>query len=394
MDRYLKSLIEVDALAHFKMAFISGPRQVGKTTLGKSLLKSQENYFSWDIPSHRKIWSKDPSSWVQNSPNGPILFDEIHKHRQWKNTLKGVYDLMGELRPILVSGSAKLDLYRKGNDSLLGRYIPYRLHPFTLGECDQPPGPETFLDLTDKKSRFTWEDLVNLGGFPEPVLDGSEARAQRWSRLRLDRMAYEDTRDVKHLVHLNSFRTLLDLLPERVGSLLSYNSLREDVQVAYATVRDWVLLAESLYFGFFVRPYSKKIKRSLLAEPKLYLFDILQLPKNSGARIENLTALHLLKSCQFWTDSAQGVFELNFVRDKEKREVDFLIVRDKRPWMLVECKSNEKTVSKNLLYFSEVLRPAYNIQLILDQKFDRSFKLPDKREIRIMGYENFLSRLV
>ena len=323
--RYLSMIIPKDALKDRKMAFISGPRQVGKTTLGKQLLKDKHNYFSWDQTEFRKTWNRFPEKILETIGTGPVLFDEIHKDRKWKSKIKGIYDSYSDKLSILVTGSAKLDIYRKGSDSLLGRYIPYRLHPFSVAENNKPSLPNHILHKF--KVSHQWEDLLHLGGYPEPLLRGTEKKAQRWSRLRLDRLAYEDTRDIKVLSNLNAFRVLLDLIPEKVGSLFSFNSLKEDIGVAYATVRDWVLLSEALYYGFFIKPYSKKFKRAIRSEPKFYLYDILQIHEKAK-RIENLTALHLLKACHFWTDTGEGFFDLSFVRDKEKREVDFLIVKD------------------------------------------------------------------
>ena len=388
--RYLQSLIPDDALKSQKMAFISGPRQVGKTTLAKQLLQSKRNYFSYDQTEFRKIWARFPEKALENIGEGPILFDEIHKDRKWKSKLKGIYDVHSPDLSIMVTGSAKLDLYRKGSDSLLGRYIPYRLHPFSVAEDISPPLPEDILKTF--KVCYKWKDLIQLGGYPEPLLSGTEKKAQRWSRLRLDRLAYEDTRDIKTLSNLNSFRVLLDLIPEKVGSLFSFHSLKEDVGTAYATVRNWVLLSEMLYYGFFIKPYSKNIKRSLRAEPKFYLYDILQIPKSQSAqRCENLTALHLIKACHFWTDTGEGLFELFFVRDREKREVDFLITRDKAPWMLVECKSKSKNLAPHLLYYVDQLKTRLNFQLVENNNYDKKYRM---QNIRIMGYEKFFSSLV
>ena len=389
-SRYLGQAVLGDALASKKMAFISGPRQVGKTTLGKGLLKDQHNYFSWDRTSFRRLWTSSPEDILEGIGKGPILFDEIHKDRKWKSKIKGLYDSFSDEISIMVTGSAKLDLYRKGNDSLLGRYIPYRLHPFSVAEKEYPPGPEAILQKFNIS--YSWKDLMALGGYPEPLLSGEEKKAQRWSRLRLDRLAYEDIRDVKAISNLSAFRVLLDIIPEKIGSLFSFHSLKEDVGVAYATVRDWVFLSEILYYGFFVRPWSKRIKRTIRAASKFYLYDILQISSSERPRrLENLAALHLLKACHFWTDTAQGEFGLFFLRDKEKREVDFLITRDKKPWMLVECKSRDKDISNGLLFYAEKLKTPLNVQLIDDEHYDKQYRF---KNIRVLGYEKFFSGLV
>ena len=386
-SRYLHSFISQDAFSSGKMAFISGPRQVGKTTLGKQILQDSNNYFSWDQTSFRKIWTRFPEKILDNIGPGPILLDEIHKDRKWKSKIKGIYDTYSDQLSILVTGSAKLDIYRKGSDSLLGRYIPYRLHPFSVAETSSTLLPDNILH--NSQISYKWKDLMSLGGYPEPLLSGQEKKAQRWSRLRLDRLSYEDTRDIKSISNLHAFRILLDIIPEKIGSLFSFYSLKEDVGTSYATVRDWVFLSTDLYYGFFIKPYSKNFKRSIKALPKFYLYDILQIPKSENSkRLENLSALHLLKACHFWTDIGEGFFELCFVKDKEKREVDFLITRDKKPWMLIECKSQSKNISPHLLYYSTKLKTPFNFQLIETTTYDKKHRL---QNIRVMGYEKFFS---
>lgn len=376
------------------MAFVSGPRQVGKTTLGLSLLEHDENYFTWDDPGFRTRWSKNPVEAVSTREAGPIMLDEIHRDRRWKARLKGLCDQRGKTLPILVAGSARLDLYRRGGESLLGRYLPYRLHPFSVSEAPfAPPAANAEVTgWTSRAPRFPVGDLLRLGGFPEPLLGGHEGRARRWSRLRLERLLVEDVRDLRAIQDLQALRVLADLLPARVGSLLSMNALREDVGVAYATVRAWLQAFEALYLIFLIRPYAGRLARTLKAEPKMYLYDLSSLPPEAeGQRRENLVALHLLKACHFWTDTAEGEFELRFVRDREKREVDFLVLREKKPWLMVECKSGALTPAKHLLYFAEALKVPHRIQLVAKPGFDRWFAEPC---VRVLDYQSFLSMLV
>ncbi|HLE12750.1 MAG: hypothetical protein A2504_09640 [Bdellovibrionales bacterium RIFOXYD12_FULL_39_22] len=390
-QRYIQDSIKNDALAEKKMAFLSGPRQVGKTTLAKSFLTDKaSNFFSWDQQSFRKQWVKSPEMAIANRNTGPIILDEIHKDRNWKNRLKGIYDTEGELLEIVVTGSARLDIFRKGADSLLGRYIPYRIHPLSVSENTSPPLPHLLFEK--KKVSFPLKDLLRLGGFPEPLLRGEESKALRWSRLRLDRLVNEDSRDLKNISDLQTFRLMLDIIPSKIGSIFSINSMREDLSVAYATLRDWVHLSAALYYGFFVKPYSKSITRALRSEPKFYLYDILQV-EGEASRLENLTALHLLKSCHFWTDTAQGYFDLHFVRNKEKQEVDFLVTKDKHPWMLVECKSNDRNPNKNLILFGQALNPKHKIQLITGPNTTYNRNYP-AHGITVMHYQEFFSHLV
>ena len=272
----------------------------------------------------------------------------------------------------------------------MGRYFPYRLHPLSVNESSTPPAPDDILQ--NRTTRFAWEDLLRLGGFPEPFFGASESKARRWSRLRLDRLATEDARDIQMVSDLNALRVVADLLCDKVSSLLSINSLREDAGVAYGTVRSWVSMLEALYFCFLVRPYAKKLRRVLTAEPKLYLYDILRIPgEKVSARLENLAALHLLKACHYWTDTGQGEFDLRFIRNKDKREVDFLVLRDDKPWVMLECKSNNKTPSPHLLFFAQQLQPTHRVQLVTDRDFDKFY--PDAK-VRVLGYEKFFSSLV
>jgi predicted AAA+ superfamily ATPase len=388
LPRYLEAAVRDDALAERKMAFISGPRQVGKTTLGRAFLASPDNEFSWDDQRFRIRWVRDPLGAVADRGPGPILLDEIHKDRRWKSRLKGLWDLRGSELPVVVTGSARLDLFRRGGESLLGRYLPYRLHGFTVGERSAPPAPDTILRAT--KPVFPFADLLELGGFPEPLLGADAAKARRWSRLRTERLVQEDLRDLRHVHDLQALRVLADLLPERVGSPLSMNSLREDVGVAYATVRDWIGVLEALYHVLLVRPWAGRLTRTLRAEPKLYLSDALPV-ESVGPRRENLAALHLLKACHFWTDTAQGEFSLHFLRTKEKEEVDFVVVRDRRPWMLVECKSDEKEPAPALRKFAALLGTKLNFQLVAVPGHDRAYPEP---RIRVLDYDRFFSGLV
>lgn len=385
--RYLSHTV-TDALDDHKMAFISGPRQIGKTTLAKQLLQHPENYFTWDDIKFKRQWVKDPHFLLDDLKTGPVIFDEIHKYRPWKGHLKGFYDLHGDKVKVIVTGSARLDIYRRGGDSLLGRYLPFRLHPFSVAETESPCHPDELFKV--KNRTFPFDDIYHLSGFPEPLLKGNKGQAMRWSRLRLDRLVFEDFKDLRAANDLNAVRLLTDLLPLRVGSLLSLNSLREDAGVAYATLRSWVEILESLYYCFRIRPYTNKLSRSLKSEPKLYLFDPLQV-ENPSARLENIMALHLLKACHFWTDSAQGFFELHFVATKEKKEVDFLITRDKKPWMLVECKSNNKSPCPNLIYFKDRLKTSFNFQIVTGPECDKEYKT---QNVRVMNYELFLSYIV
>ena len=386
--RYLERTITEDALASGKMAFVSGPRQVGKTTLGRHVVPGATNRFTWDEERFRRAWASDPVGAIAGRGAGPVLLDEIHKDRRWKRRLKGLFDTRGSEVGIVVTGSGRLDLYRRGGDSLMGRFLPYRPHPLSVGERVGPPGPDEAGEAATEE--YPFDDILELGGFPEPLLSGSRPKASRWSRLRAERLVFEDVRDLRNVLDLQAMRVLVDLLPSRVGSLLSVNSLREDVGVAYATVRDWIGVLEALYHCFLIRPWAGRLSRALKAEPKLYLYDVLPIGSRP-ARVENVTALHLLKACHFWTDAAHGSFDLRFVRTREKKEVDFAVIRDGRPWMLVECKSGTLEPTPPLIGFARALGTRLNYQLVDSRGHDREF--PEKG-VRVMDYRRFLAGLV
>ena len=372
------------------MAFISGPRQVGKTTLGRHLVDSPHNIFNWDDQSFRTSWARNPTTSLDERSDGPVLLDEIHKDRRWKQRLKGLYDTQGAEIPIIVTGSARLDLFRRGGDSLQGRYLPYRLHPLTVGERPRPPAPSMDQLDTSGAAPFPWDDLVALGTFPEPLLEGHAGRARRWSRLRKERLVFEDVRDLRQVRDLQALRVLTDLLPERVGSVLSINSMRQDVGVAYATVRDWVHMLEALYHCFLIRPFGGRLNRSLKADPKLYLYDILPL-EDDGARRENLAALHLLKACHYWTDLAYDEFELRFFRTRDGQEVDFVVTRNGHAWLMIECKSGQTRPSPALVRYAEQLGCPHRYQLVDRRGFDRWFP---SGQVRVIDYERFFIGMV
>jgi hypothetical protein len=356
-----------------KMAFIAGPRQVGKTTLVRHLLErssSSENYFNWDVESHRKAILRNPEGfWTPARAARPrIALDEIHKYPRWKRFLKGLFDAAGARTDILVTGSGRLDVYQRGGDSLLGRYGLYRLHPFTLGEMTAPNRsartPEELwrLDEPQQGAEQALVQMEALTGFPEPLFSGSESRLRRWRRARHHLVLREDLRDLTRIRDIGLVETLAALLPERVGSPLSLNALSEDLAVAFGSVKNWVEALGRLYYLFELRPYAGRMARALRREAKVYLFDFSEI-EDPGARFENLVALHLLKLRDAWNDRGLGDYELHYVRDKEKREVDFLLTKSRRPYLLLETKLSAREISPSLLYFKERLKPAYAVQL-------------------------------
>lgn len=352
--RYLTPFLESLALERGKMAFLSGPRQAGKTTLAKTLLKTRGHgsYYTWDDIEFRRIWTKSPKKTIseQDDSISLYIYDEIHKAARWKGTLKGVYDTLEDPKQaqILVTGSARLNVYRKGGDSLLGRYLHFRLHPFSLGELLGTRGLDPDLVLKNILSsqaasgevKSAFENLLKFGGFPEPLLEAREDLAMIWRRGRLEKIIREDLRDLSKLPELSQVEMLVALLEEKAGGLLSVESLREDLEVAHSTVQRWLNYLQQLYYCYLIRPYQRSVPRSLKKEPKLYLWDWSEV-RDPGHRFENLIAGHLLKACHFWTDIGKGNFDLFYLRDKEKNEIDFLITKNRYPWIAVEAKCKD-----------------------------------------------------
>ena len=338
LPRYLASAIKADLGR--KMVFLGGPRQVGKTTLALALLQSKgprhPGYLNWDDPHVR------PSLMRGDLPGGePLLvLDEIHKFPRWRNLVKGLYDAQADQVSILVTGSARLDHYRKGGDSLQGRYHHHRMHPLSLEELAPDPAPS---DL---------DALLRFGGFPEPLLAANERTWRRWQRERLSRVVYEDLRDLENVREVALVELLVEALPDRVGSPLSVRSLSEDLQVAHATVERWLGILENLYVCFRIPPFGTPRIRAVKKEKKLYLWDWSQAP-SGGARFENLVACQLLKYCHHQEDTQGHRMELRFIRDTDRREVDFVVIRDKCPLFAVECKAGEKSPSPAIAYFRE-----------------------------------------
>jgi len=319
-----------------KMVLLSGPRQVGKTTLSKALYPGSSEYFNMDNVEHRLLIQKQ--AWRRDCDL--VIFDELHKVRKWKNWIKGIYDTEGVRPRLLVTGSSRLDIYRKGGDSLAGRFYSYRLHPFSVAEAKDEYAADTAL-----------KHIMRFGGFPEPFLKGSEEDAKRWRRSHIDRILREDLLDIASVRNLRSMETLVELLRNSVGSTSSYESLSRDLQVSPHTVKQWIGILESLYILFVVTPYHRNIARSLIKQPKIYFYDTGFVKEDEGARFENAVACALLKRLHFLEDTAGEKCALHYMRVKEKREVDFLTVRDGSPEWLIETKlADTETVS--LKHFS------------------------------------------
>ncbi len=387
-----------------KMVFVAGPRQVGKTTLlqdiGPQLGYKNIAYLNWDRPVDRKpvrdIHYTFFKEEIANAKTKPlIIFDELHKYPKWKAFLKGYFDSFRDDLATFVTGSARLDVYRRGGDSLLGRYWLLHLHPFSVNELlgrMNPSPPAELSSGTDAETKAALESLLKFGGFPEPLLEGKDAFHRRWKRMRRERLIKEDLRDLSKIHDLSHIENLMDLVIATVGSTLSINSLRESLDVSYNAVRTWLKWLEAIYYCFRIAPYSKQIARGLKKEAKFFLFDWSEIV-DPGARFENMVAVHLKKSIDFWNDTGAGEFDLYYVRDLEKREVDFLILREKKPWMLIECKLKGDELPRSLLHMASALTPRHTV-LVTQEEQEGRYRVAGDLRVWVTGAAAFLRSFV
>ncbi|MBI4802732.1 MAG: ATP-binding protein [Elusimicrobia bacterium] len=391
IERYLKNEIQ-NALTD-RMAFISGARQVGKTTLanriGEQFFKGRQAYFNWDSGKDRKavLSEKFPADAEY------VILDEVHKFRKWKNLIKGVFDKNRNRFKIIVTGSARLDIFRKGGDSLLGRYRHFRLHPLSLpelggGKCAIIPGMKPKFPPVPAAVSAGFSALLKYGGFPEVFSRKNGAFLRQWHNERKNLLVKEDIRDIEGIRDLSTLQVLADMLPGKVGSLLSLNSLREDLEVAYNTVADWMEVLERFYFHYRIYPFHSKLFRALKKEPKLYLWDWSEVPE-PAARFENFIASHLLKFCDYFYDTQGYRTRLHYLRDRQQREVDFFVTYEGKPWFAVEVKTGVGKISTPLRYFTDRLKIPCSFQVTTERGVDYI-----QNGIRVISADKFLSALV
>ncbi len=387
MERIVGTYIFDPRMTAGKMIFLTGPRQVGKTTFAQMWLKSsgtgtKETYFNWDDPSVLLEYKRNPL-WFKNIVEErfkkdpvPMVFDEIHKNKHWRNILKGFFDTNKDRMQLLVTGSGRFDTYQRSGDSLLGRYFSYRMFPIGLPEavgdfsCILNDG-EVFANggkfakiLRDAKVKQADEGLELLrkfGGFPEPFLRGEEAFHRRWQKDYKTLIAREDVRDLSQIQDIKGVEVLIEVLPTKVGSPLSIRSLSDDLAYNQRTIARWIDVLGALYLVFTLRPWHRKITRAIKKETKLYFYDW-SLLTDEGTRFENLIAVSLSRMAARLTEKGLGEYEIRYIRDREKREVDFVMVKDDIPICLIEAKEGSREISKNGRYYSDKLGiPFYQI---------------------------------
>lgn len=361
MKRYLTKYIKKDLGK--KIILLSGPRQSGKTTLAK-MLNENHDYLNYDYVEHRLLLKE--KSWDRNK--NLLILDELHKMKNWKGFLKGIYDVEGLDPPIIVTGSARLDTIKKTGDSLAGRYFPFRLHPLDIKELKDSLKPDEALNR-----------IKYLGGFPEPFLEDDLSFYKRWQRSHLDIILRQDLIDLESVRNIHSIEILIELLKARVGSPISYASLARNLDCHPKSIKNWLQILENLYIVFPVRPYHKNIARAILKEPKYYFYDTGLINDKNGAKLENLAACAFIKELHFLEDVFGIKWSMNFIKNKQGREIDFFIEVENSQY-LIEIKSNDDSLSPNFRIFDQYLTNARKIQLVAGISKEKTY--PDRTEIR------------
>lgn len=375
----MKRIYETLLLQHInenrQMALLTGPRQVGKTTSARAV-DSGHRYFSWDIPTDRRRILKGPDAvaegaGVQELRAAPpvIVIDELHKYGRWKSFLKGMFDAYADRCRLIVTGSARLDIFKRGGDSLMGRYFVYRMHPLSVSELIRSDLPESEIRPPARPDPQSIPALLQFGGFPEPFVRGTTRFHNRWAGLRTEQLFREDIRDTTRVQEADRIRVLAEILAAQAGQLINYSSLASDVGASVDTVRRWLVVLESFFYCFTIRPWFRNVAKSLRKQPKVYLRDW-SLVGEPGARHENFVACHLLKAVTGWTDMGLGKYQLCYLRDKAGREVDFVVVKNGEPWFLVEAKSSgHREISPALAYYQGQAGAAHAFQVALDADY-------------------------
>lgn len=394
--RFYDALLRDHLARHRQMALVSGPRQVGKTTACRAVADA---YLNWDNMDERRLLLKGPAEIAtavgldRLRARPPVaVIDELHKHSKWKGLLKGLFDTYGDRAKWIVTGSSRLDVFRRGGDSLMGRYLLYRVHPWSVAECLRPEITEKAIRPPREIDEDDWRALVVHGGFPEPFLKRDPRFTNRWRSLRHEQLSKEDLRDVTRVQELGAIEVLMRVLEERSAQQMVYSNLATEIGVAVDTIRRWIDLLGRLHLGFLVRPWFRNVTKSLRKEPKWFLRDWSGIA-DEGARAETLVACHLLKATEGWTDLGLGHYELRYLRDKLKREVDFVVVRDGKPWFLVEVKKADANLSPALAHFQAQTGAEHAFQVVLDLPYEEANCFAHRKPI-VVPAKTFLSQLL
>ncbi len=359
MKRYLTDLIQHDLAK--KMVVVTGPRQVGKTTLARHMPGFNNTiYLNFDSPADRlRIERQD---WP--AAHDYVVLDEIHAMPNWKIYLKGVFDTKPAHQALLVTGSARLDTFRQASESLAGRYFRWRLLPFSVRELT---------DQTDEHPDLALNALLRFSGFPEPLFDASDSHRARWQNQYFTDLIREDVLEYSRIQELKAMRTLVAMLRQRTGSRLSFESLARDLSLAPNTVRSYIDILEALHIVFLIRPYHRNIARAQAKAAKLYFYDWAYVQdatsavqtQESGAQFENLVAVHLLKHICYLQDSTGFSGELNYLRTTAGKEIDFVLTNSEGDAShFIEVKLSDTKPSLALKQMAAAYPNAQAIQLV------------------------------
>lgn len=400
MKRLYDILIRDHLRDHRQMVFLTGPRQVGKTTTGRASAGPRHTYLNWDVQTDRLILTRGPTKLAEQlrlSTSMPrpatVVLDEIHKYRKWRTFLKGWFDAWSSRCRTIVTGSARLDVFRRGGDSLMGRYFLYRMHPISVGEIHPGWSAETDIRRPRRVGTDAIRHLLTYGGYPEPFLKSSSRFWNRWQRLRVEQLFRDDLRDLTRIQEMGQMQVLAQLIETRVGQPVNLSNLAAEVNISVDTVRRWLFTLEAVYHSFIVRPWHRNVAKSLRKQPKIYLWDWSR-TVNGGARVENFVASHLLKAVHGWTDAGLGDYGLYYLRDKMRREVDFLMIRNGKPWFLVEVKSSgRRELNPNLSYYQNQIGATHAFQIAFDLPFEERDCFVETTPLRIPA-ETLLSQLL
>lgn len=393
--RIYEAVLEEHLRDNRQMAFLSGPRQCGKTTLAKSLA---DCYFTWDDLATRRLVAGDAAGLadavglgIATEKKPIIMLDEIHKFVRWKSFLKGFFDLYEDRMRLIVTGSARLDIYKRGSDSLMGRYFLYHMHPLGVAELVRPELEATEIHAPRPILSDDWDALWTHGGFPEPFVRRDVRFTRRWRKLRREQLFREDLRDLTKIADVAGIRILSELLLARAGNQIVAASLSREIGIAEKTIKAWIATLEYFHEGFTVRPWFKNIENSIRKTPKWYQRDWCEVA-DEGARFENLVACHLLKAVDMWNDLGLGDYALYYVRNKAKAEVDFLVTKNGTPWFLVEAKTSDTVISHALTAMQKATGAAHAFQVVRDLPYSGADAFSYREPIAVSA-QSFLSQL-
>ena len=406
MDRVYINSLRNHFDSYNQMAFMSGPRQVGKTTIAHKLQShfTESVYLNWDVIQDRErilqgqhfIEDIFPRH-VLRDHKPLIIFDEIHKYKNWKNFLKGFFDLYKDVYHILVIGSAHLSIYQSDNDSLMGRYFSYTVFPLTLAEVLSPEYPkESFFRNSIQEDFLSSEAIENLfqfGGFVDPYLKKDHVFHNLWHATRRKQLIFEDIQTLTHIHDVYLIDVLSELLKKQTGQILNRTSLGKKIKTTTQTISRWMETLERFYYCFSVFPWHKNVTRSLIKEHKIYLWDW-SVIEDEGARFENMIAVHLQKFVHFYCEQGLAKLELYYVRDIDQREVDFVITKNQQPWIMVEVKLSDLKISPHVFHFQKQLHSPYAIQMAYNMPPIKQSCFRDDHEIYVVPAQTSLSQLI